>query len=253
MNVAFLPSASVILSTILALFAVASPVHADGSSPSYAEKTLDALLAASAPETSECLGLPTRMTLWSAAEEEFEIGDAHPLSLSEFLPQGRQSQHGPPFVDFSHFEMGAFAGVADFSSDFKASATWVVGLSARVPVPGIPGNWGIFAEGFVSYINRNLPFYYKNKAGTWIGAEVGGDYTFIRDEIWYLRAQAGILYAWWDNVNALDNGFGALGGIQVGFYWIKHNQNAVVTITPQFSYDGKNWIGIFTIGFSYDF
>jgi len=46
---------------------------------------------------------------------------------------------------------------------------------------------------------------------------------------------------------------GLLLGAQIGFYWIKHNPNAVVTITPQFSYDGSNWLGFFTVGFSYDF
>jgi len=238
MNVARLRFASVVLSTVLSLFAVTSSAYADGASPSYTERALDAMLLAPADDALESSVLPTTLDLWSS--EEF------------LLPQGRQSQQ-TPFIDFSHFEMGGFAGIADFSSDFEAKATWVVGLSARVPVPGIPGNWGIFAEGFVSYIKRDLPFYYNNRAGTWFGGEVGGDFTFVRDEIWYLRAQAGILYAYWNNVNALDNGIGVLVGVEVGFYWIKHNQNAVVTINPQFTYDGKNWIGLFTIGFSYDF
>jgi hypothetical protein len=232
MNLA-LPSASVVLSTVLSLFAVASSAHADGASPRYTEKALDAMLAAPAEDAPGSLDLPTMMSL--AVE-----------------PQGRQSQQ-TPFIDFSHFEMGGYAGVVAFSSDFDANPTWVAGLTARVPVPGIPGNWGIFVQGFVSHITRDLPFYYQHRAGTWVGGEVGADYTFLKDDVWYLRAQAGALYAWWNNVNALDNGLGILVGVQVGFYWIKHNQSSVVTITPQFTYDGSNWIGFFTVGFSYDF
>jgi hypothetical protein len=233
MNLVLLPSASVVLSTVLAILAFASSAHADGDSPRYTVQALDAMLAAPSEDAVESAELPTTLSLWAE-------------------PQGRQS-HQTPFIDFGNFEAGGFAGVTAYSSDFKANPSWAVGLSARVPVPGIPGNWGIFAEGFLAYINRDLPFYYNNRSGTWYGAEVGGDYTFIRDQIWYLRAQAGILYAYWNHINSLDNGIGGLVGVQVGFYWIKHNQNAVVTITPQLSYDGTNWIGVFTIGFSYDF
>ncbi|HVE39136.1 MAG TPA: hypothetical protein VNM14_04560 [Planctomycetota bacterium] len=236
MKLALLPSASVILSTVLSFFAVAPSAYADGSSPRYTEKALDAMLAGPTGDARESLALPTTL------REE-------PRS---FFPQGRQSQQ-TPFIDFSHFEMGGYAGIAAFSSDFEADPTWVVGVSARVPVPGIPGNWGIFAQGFISHITRDLPFYYDHRAGSWLGGEVGADYTFVRDDVWYLRAQAGMLYAWWNNVNALDNGIGFLLGVQVGFYWIKHNPNAVVTINPQFSYDGSNWLGFFTVGFSYDF
>ena len=233
MNVARLPSLLLLLTTVISILTLSSLAYADGSAPSHTQQTLDAMLAAPAEDALESMELPTTLGLWAE-------------------PQGRQS-HENPFIDFSHFEIGGFAGFTAFSSAFKANPSWAVGVSARVPVPGIPGNWGIFAEAFVAYINRDLPFYYNNRSGTWIGAEVGGDYTFIRDNIWYLRAQAGILYAYWNKINALDNGVGGLAGIQAGFYWIKHNQNAVVTITPQLSYDGKNWIGIFTLGFSYDF
>ena len=233
MNLALLPSASVILSSVLSLFAASASAYADGSSSRYTEKALDAMLAAPAEDAHEPLELPARMNFWAER-------------------QGRQSQQ-TPFIDFSHFEMGGFAGIVAFSSDFEADPTWVAGITARVPVPGIPGNWGIFAEAFISHITRDLPFYYQHRAGSWFGVEIGADYTFVRDDVWYLRAQAGMLYANWNNVNALDNGIGILLGAQIGFYWIKHNPNAVVTITPQFSYDGSNWLGFFTVGFSYDF
>jgi hypothetical protein len=252
MNLALLPSASVVLFTLLALFAAARPACADGAAPRHAEQTLDALLMAPEGENPASPNLPTHLNLWSVPETSVESDRLQAISLGDFFPQGRQP-HATPVIDFDHFEYGGFLGVADFSSRFKANATWVAGLSARVPVPVIPGNWGIFAEGFASYISRDIPFYYKNKSGIWFGGELGGDYTFVRDDIWFLRAQAGILYAYWGGVNALDNGIGVLGGAELGFYWIKHNPHAVVTFNPQLTYDGKNWIGLFSIGLGYQF
>jgi hypothetical protein len=227
MNVARATSASVslILTAVVALAAFPAVARAD--------------------ESSGDLGLPLALSV--------EAGATRPFTLAEFEPQGRLSEK-EPFIDFKHFEMGAYGGVVVFSNDFEADPALVGGLTARVPVPGIPlGSWGIFAQAFVSYVSRDLPFYYNDKSGVWYGLEVGGDYTFVRNETYYFRGQAGILYAYWNGVNALDNGVGLLLGAQLGFYWIKHNQNAVVTITPQFTYDGSNWMAIFSIGFSVDF
>jgi hypothetical protein len=230
---------------------LAAGAHADGTSSSLTQQVLNSMIPALPSEVDA--PLPVRMNLWNAADEE-ALREAHRILFEDYPPQGRQQSQKTPFIDFRHFEMGGYAGVVDFSPDFKAHADWIAGITARVPVPGIPlGDWGIFAQAFASYINRNLPFYYSNTSATWFGGELGGDYTFVRDSVWYLRGQAGILYAYWNHVNALDNGVGVLVGAQVGFYWIKHNQNAVVTFTPQFSFDGKNWIGMITLGFSYDF
>jgi hypothetical protein len=243
MNVARSSSAALFLSGVVAFFALAPSAHADGA------RHTDRLLQLAAGDAEN---LPTSLNLWSAVESS-DLKDAHPRSMGDFFPQGRISQK-TPFIDFSRFEMGGYAGIVAFSSDFEADPNGVAGITARVPVPGLPlGDWGIFAQLFVSYVSRDLPFYYDDKAGAWIGAEVGGDYTFLKDEIWYLRGQVGILYANWMGVNALDDGIGLLVGMQAGFYWIKHNPNAVVTITPQLSFDGDNWLGFFTVGFSYDF
>ena len=65
-----------------------------------------------------------------------------------------------------------------------------------------------------------------------------------------VRGELGVLYAYWNGVNSLDNGMGVLGGVQFGFFWIKGNNKAAVTITPQLSYDGKSWLGFLTVGFS---
>src|SRR4029079_19609923 len=107
MNVAHRPSALVVLSTVVALFAAASSAAANGD-----------------PRISETsLGLPTQLSFWGGAAETTEFPDARPLSLAEPFPQGRQTQQ-TPFIDFSHFEMGGFAGIVAFSSDFEADPTW---------------------------------------------------------------------------------------------------------------------------------
>ncbi|MBI3856247.1 MAG: hypothetical protein HY293_11210, partial [Planctomycetes bacterium] len=87
----------------------------------------------------------------------------------------------------------------------------------------------------------------------WYGGAVGGDYTVVHTDVWYLRGQLGVMYAFWNGVNSLDNGMGIMGGVQVGFNWIKGNSKTVITITPQFSYDGDAWIAFITAGFSIDF
>jgi len=255
MNVALSPSSSValLLSSLVACFSIARPAHADEAPVRRAERVLESMLSGSESAARGVESLPARLSLWSAVEDEIELREAHSFSRNAFHPQGRLTQQ-TPFIDFSHFEMGGYVGIVGFSSDFEADPAMVAGITARVPVPGIPlGDWGVFAQLFISYISRDLPFYYTDTSGNWIGAELGGDYTFVKDEIWYLRGQAGILYANWNDINALDNGVGILVGIQAGFYWIKHNRNAVVTITPQLTYDGSNWMGFFTVGFSYDF
>jgi len=244
-------SAGLVFSTAAALLAFASSAFADGAGTRHTEMVLESMLAS--PEQKIESPLPARMSLWAEAENENELKEAQFIALSDFLPQGRQAAQKPPFIDFSHFEMGGYLGMVDFSAAFKAKPSFVAGITARVPVPGLPGDWGIWGEAFLSYVSRDLPFYYPDKGKNWIGLAVGGDYTFVKDEIWYLRAQLGVLYAYWTGVNRLDNGMGVLAGVQVGFYWIKHNNSAVVTLTPQLSYDGSSWIGFLTVGFSVDF
>jgi hypothetical protein len=248
-------SASMALLTAAVLVALAPSAFADGSGPRHTETVLDAMLLAPAGETLEIdAPLPTNLNLWTNAEREFELELRDPSMISlAALPQGRRTSQ-PPFIDFSHLEAGGFVGLVDYSAKFKASASFVGGANVRVPVPGLPlGEWGIWGEAFLGYISRDLPFYYTSQSGSWFGAAVGGDYTIVRGEVMYLRAELGVLYAYWNGVNSLDNGMGALAGIQAGFYWIRNYTKAVFTITPQLSYDGKSWIAFVTMGFQVDF
>jgi hypothetical protein len=249
------------LFTVLGVLTLCEYAFADGPESRHTEIFLEAMLGPShadglADADTEAFDfetpLPTRLSLWTEATDELELREAHMISLAA-LPQGRRSTQ-PPFIDFSHLEAGGFVGLVDYSSKFKANASYVAGANVRVPVPGLPlGEWGIWGEAFLSYVNRNLPFYYNNKAGTWFGAALGGDYTIARGDVMYLRAELGAMYAYWNGVNSLDNGIGALAGVQAGFYWIKNYRQAVLTVTPQLSYDGKSWIAFVTVGVQIDF
>jgi len=174
------------------------------------------------------------------------------MLTSSALPQGRLAQQ-PPFIDFGHMEMGAFVGLVTFSSDFKANENVVGGLSARVPVPGLPGQWGVFGELYAAGISRDLAFFYPHQSGTWYGGTIGGDYTFVNGEVLALRGQAGISYAYWNGVQSLDNGFGGTAGLDFAFYWIKHNRTATVNLNPQITFSGGNYYAFLTLGFQVEF
>lgn len=237
-------SASLTLFTLAGVLALAQSASADD------RRALEAFLATPTLETPEIESpLPTSLDTWNEKMDEVELRDAH---LIDFLPQGRLSQK-PPFFDFSRFEMGAYVGAVKYSSKFRADPNFVAGISARVPVPGIPGDWGLWGHLFFSYVSRDLPFYYKDQAAAWFGGSVGADYTLLRREIWFLRANAGILYAHWNGVNGLDNGMGILIGAEFGFYWIKGNNKAVLNIAPELSYDGESYLAFLRLGFSIDF
>jgi hypothetical protein len=195
---------------------------------------------------------PAGLNEWKDAAEELDLREAPMISLSQF-PQGRLAQKDP-FIDFSKWELGAFVGAAVYSSDFDADPDWVLGITTRVPVPGIPlGEWGLWGQVMLGHIARDIPFYYPHSKGEWYGVAVGGDYTLLTTEILFLRAQGGLMYAHWNGIQALDNGTGVLVGAEFGFFWIKHNSKASLTFNPQLNFDGDNWIGLINFGFSYDF
>jgi hypothetical protein len=192
--------------------------------------------------------LPTKLDSWG---EDVRVADEL-LSITA-LPQGRLATQ-PPFIDFSRFMAGGFIGAVKYSSDFKAKTNFVGGLNARVPVPGLPlDHWGIWADVYAAGINRDLPFFYPNKSGTWFGGTVGLDYTFVDGEIFVFRGQAGLAYAYWNGVQSLDNGFGGTVGVDFAWYWIKHYRKATVNITPQITFSGSNYYAFISLGFQVEF
>jgi hypothetical protein len=235
-----------ILCTAAVVLALATSAFADGSASGPGVPVLGD------SRTDFSIPLPATLGDWRDAAADLDLGEPSVISLSQF-PQGRLAQK-PPFIDFSHWEIGGFAGLADYSSDFKAKADWVLGLDTRIPVPGIPlGDWGVWAQIMVGHIKRDIPFYYPKPESQWYGVAVGGDYTLFTTDLMFLRAQGGVMYADWNNIYALKNGAGVLVGADLGFYWIKHYTKATVDINPQVNFDSKNWVGLYTIGFSYDF
>jgi hypothetical protein len=244
-------SAALRLLTVLGVMAVATAAFADEGEGRHVRKFLDAMAQVDLePAAETAFAAPSGLSLAEALQDEDDMRNEYRRAdYTRVRDRGK-----PAFFDFKRFEMGGYIGIVDYSGDFEADPSYVLGISARVPVTGLPlGEWGIWAQLHLSYIRRDIPFYYKNSHGNWLGLSVGGDYTFYSTKIWYIRAQLGVMYAHWNDIQALDNGMGVLAGLQFGFFWIKNYDKAIVTITPQLSYDGENFVAFMTFGFSVDF
>jgi len=200
-------------------------------------------------ETSLTDALPIQLDSWG--DDPREYTDFSVLSLSA-VPQGRLATQ-PPFIDFGKFELGGFVGAVNFSSNFKAKTDFVGGGTARVPVPGLPGHFGIWADLYAGAITRDLAFFYPHQTGTWYAGTIGLDYTFFDGEIFLLRGQAGIAYTYWNGVQSLDNGFGGTIGVDFGWYWIKHYRKATLNLTPQITVSGSNYYATLSLGFQIEF
>ncbi|HLY74982.1 MAG TPA: hypothetical protein VKU80_12755, partial [Planctomycetota bacterium] len=117
----------IIVGCISAVPAAAFADLEDGSRRSVAELlSLPASTLGERPELESLLpeGLPPRLDSW--ANDPREYGD-YSILAAPTLPQGRLA-HQPPFIDFARTQLGAFAGVVDFSSNFKARANFVGGV-----------------------------------------------------------------------------------------------------------------------------
>ena len=184
--------------------------------------------------------------------DESELKEVHGIKL-DFLPapQGRMSSK-PPFIDTSKWEIGAFIGAVMYSGDFEASINYILGVTTRVPVTGL-GQLGLYAEAFISYIDRDLPFYYDHRAGSWYGIGLGLDYTLWKGTLGYVRPQIGVMYAYWNGVNSLDNGLGITIGVQVGLFWVRNSDKSAITFMPQFQMQSSDFMIFLPIGFSVDF
>jgi len=237
------------VAAVIVTAAFAPAAIADETESRHVKRLLDSMVreSADAPYEAET-PLPTRLA--AKRQQEDDMRDEYRRADYRRV----KARQEPAFIDFSRFEAGIFAGGVAFSNDFEADPSYVAGIMARVPVPGLPlGDWGIWGSLMISYIKRDLPFYYQDKSGNWYGASIGGDYTFWRDSIFHVRGQLGILYAHWNDIQALDNGIGILAGLEFGFYWIKNYDKAVFGINPQISYDGENTIMMLQFSFHVDF
>lgn len=230
-------------------------VHADTSLlATPALPTLFEETAASEADSSEAEALaadsfdllPSSISQWTRLESSFEPGpEAAELSL---LPQVRRSL-APPLFDFDHFQAGIIGGLANFGPSFKANSNYLFGVEAHLGMPALPlDHWGLWGQAFISYIHRDLPFFYTRQAENWYGGAVGGDFTFKLSDIAYFRPQAGLFYADFNKVNGVQSGIGGILGGQIGLFWIKRDNRAIFTINPQFTSNGKDWMVLTTIG-----
>lgn len=237
------------LFTAVAVVALAQSAFAEDETLARGPRAVDAVVTPTlgAAEISFEAPLPTRV---GDSIDESELKEAWGIKL-DFLPQGRMSSK-PPFIDFSKWEIGGFAGAVMYSADFEAGLNYILGVTTRVPVTGL-GQLGIYAEAFISYVDRDLPFYYDHRAGSWYGIGLGLDYTIWKGTLGYIRPQVGVVYAYWNGVNSLDNGLGITIGVQIGLFWIRNNDRTSVTFMPQFQMQSSDYMIFLPIGFSVDF
>jgi hypothetical protein len=236
----------------VAILGLASSAFADEGTPDRPLRAVDAVVTIAEENSQTDARLPLTLASWTEDVDELDLREAHAISL-ELFPQARMSTSKPPFIDFSQLEVGGFFGAVKYSADFKAHVDYILGITSRVPVPGL-GAFGLYAEAVFGYISRDLPFYYNSKAGNWFGAGIGADYTLVRGSVGYIRPQVGIFYAYWNGINGLSNGIGITVGVQFGAFWIKNYDRTSVTFTPEFQFrSGSDYMIFFPLGFSVNF
>ena len=199
---------------------------------------------------------PPRLPL-SLADDETELrGDeeSRPLQdggidLATALQSGVQRPSGPTRPLFGRVEGDLFAGAVMFDSTFEAGIDGCGGVLLRVPTPWFPtGNFGIFAEGLVAHISRDAPGV-SNTSGMFYGFGGGVDYTILRQENWWLMAQAGGTYLMFNKISEAQDGFGALVGVMAGIHLMRRETRYSFTLNPQFAWDGNDWILFANVGF----
>lgn len=201
-------------------------------------------LAAWASDLSEP-GEPAEKT----RPQEEELG---PLRYDDPIPRGRTAG-GRPLLDFEHLEFQPFVAGIAFSSEFDADPTLGAGVLLRLPTSLLDGRAGLWGQAAVSHIERDLAFYQPDKEGNFFLFGAGADFEIVHSELVFLRPQLGFLYAWYDDVNQLENGLGIVGGLSLGWHWVKFTRTTYMTFNPQFAYDGEDWILLVSIGMGFDF
>ncbi len=187
-------------------------------------------------------------------EEEFtpqeeELG---PLRYDDPLPRGKSARRSP-FLNLERTEFQPFVGAIAFSSEFEADPTLSAGLLLRVPTSLFDGRIGLWGEAAVSRIERDLPFYQPDKEGNFFLFGGGFDYEVAHGDVFFLRAQVGALYSYFNDVNQVENGFGAVAGLSFGWHWIRFTRNVYMTLNPQLAFDGEDWMLLLNVGMGFDF
>ena len=176
--------------------------------------------------------------------------DAAPFSLRLGFPQqdepkpdapaAGQAQEEPlnDIVDFEHIELQILGGVLVFGSDFDSDPKAMASLLARAPLPLLSrdlfgletDDFGGFLQVGISAIDRETDPVAEDPDGILFFAALGLDFTAYQDEMFLVRPQVGIQFAYLGGVTETDNGVGLLLGVQGG---VLVTDNIWITANPQ--------------------
>jgi hypothetical protein len=203
--------------------------------------------------------LSSPLTAWSfeslhGADPDASQEDQDPprLQYDDPLPRGMPLRRRPA-LDFEHTEFTPFLGAVLFSSAFEADATYAAGMLVRLPTSLLDDRVGLWVEGVASHVERDLPSYQPDREGNFYLFGGGIDFEVVHTEFVFLRPQVGFLYAYFNDVNELENGFGVTGGLAFGWHWIKFTRSVSISLMPQFVFDSEDWMFLVTVGMGFDF
>lgn len=200
-------------------------------------------------EPPKDLGAELRFPEPLAREDEEKSAELKRPSLGEQRPEPRFQRPlrpesrpgaGAPWIDFGRSEANLFAGAVGFSDDFFADPSLSGGLLYRAPAPIVPlSNVGVFGELVVSTLDRNILPKPSTASGTILFLGVGADYTFFRNEDWFLTGQGGLMYGNFGGITDLDDGISALVGVAGGIniesgFWLTYNPQIALAGTDLF-------------------
>jgi hypothetical protein len=133
---------------------------------------------------------------------------------------------GGGLLDLDWLELHARLGLASFSDDFRIDPTFQVSLVAHAPMPWLspssdPGGdyFGAFLGlTLIPGVERDLNPAPSGADGSIFLVHFGFDFTVLRNQSFYLTVEAGGQYASYGGIADLDDGLGALVGLNGGFH-----------------------------------
>ncbi len=149
-----------------------------------------------------------------------------PAEAPPEAPALNPKDEGLPWVDFDWIELEPRFGLALFSDGYKTDPAPFLSLLIHAPLTLLspasnPGGeyFGLFAEvNFFPRVTRDLDPEPEKVSGSILFFNMGFDFTFLRNQSLYLAARAGFQFAWYGGISDLSDGFGAMAGIEGGFF-----------------------------------
>ncbi len=133
---------------------------------------------------------------------------------------------GGGLLDLDWLELHARLGIAMFGDDFRIDPTFQITLLAHAPMPWLspasdPGGdyFGVFAGvTLIPGVERDLNPAPSGADGSITLFQAGVDYTFLRDQSFYLTVEAGGQYAFYGGIEGLSDGLGVVAGVNGGVH-----------------------------------